>query len=62
MTAKPMYFHVMMISRVQIARAGSEIQSARSEPRPIFSRAPLRAPPDCSMSPQPRPTTTSEMT
>ncbi len=61
-TAKPMYFHVMMISSVQMASAGSEIQSARRAPSPIFSRAPFSAPPDCSMRPQPRPTTTSEMT
>ena len=62
MTAKPMYFQVMIPSRVQIARSGFESQSWAKAPRPIFSSSPLSAPLVWSMRLQPVPTTTSAIT
>jgi hypothetical protein len=43
-TAKPMYFQLMMSISDQMAMSGSDSQSTARKPRPIFSSMSLTAP------------------
>ncbi len=62
MTAKPMYFQVMMPISVHSAMFGLASQSVARKPRPMLCSASLTAPVTWSIRLKPVPTMTSEIT